>query len=131
MQRKPFQWHPLAEVKILTQKIRAIKNGLRGERGVSVAADLPKWAYLQTLLSRGDRRVGKLLLSAHHLKGNWPQVFHSVDINPDFYVYRERTYTEVLPWDFIAHGIGKERLWGEYEKARKEGVEGSRVQGVE
>ena len=27
--------------------------------------DLPKWAYIQALLSRGDRRVGKILMAAH------------------------------------------------------------------
>ena len=85
-----------------------------------MTADLPKWAYLQNLLSRGDRRVGKLLLAAHRLGGNWPQVYRSVDINPDFYVYRRRTFEEVLPWDFIDHGIKKEFLWKEYQEALRE-----------
>jgi len=117
----PFQWHPLEELRSLNEKIQAVKNGLRKEKGVSVTADLPKWAYLQNLLSRGDRRVGKLLLAAHRFGGNWPQAYRSVDVNPDFYVYRRRNVEEILPWDFIDDGIEKGYLWKEYQEALKEG----------
>ena len=127
----PFQWHPLDSVHSLVEKIKTIRKGLKREKGVSVSADVPRWAYLQCLLTRGDRRVGKLLSAAHQLGGNWPQVFRSVDLNPDFYVYRERTFEEILPWDFIDHGIKKEFLWKEYQEALKEGSRGSRGQGAE
>ena len=116
----PFQWHPFEDLSILNEKIKWVKEGFRKDRNISVTADLPKWAYLQTLLSRGDRRVGKLLLSAHNLGGNWPQAYRSVDLNPDFYVYRLRSYEETLPWDFIDHGVKKEYLWKEYQEALKE-----------
>jgi len=120
----PFQWHPFEDIRRLQEKIKGIRNGLKQERGIEVAADVPKWAYLQTLLSRGDRRVGRLLLAAHQLGGNWPQVFRESDLNPDFYVYRPRAIEELLPWDFIDHGIKKEFLWKEYQEALKEGEKG-------
>ncbi|KPK89460.1 MAG: hypothetical protein AMJ94_12095 [Deltaproteobacteria bacterium SM23_61] len=119
----PFQWHPLEDLSGLNEKIRMVKDGLRKERNISVTADLPKWAYLQNLLSRGDRRVGKLLLAAHKLGGNWPQAYRSVDLNPDFYVYRGRPFEEILPWDFIDGGVKKEYLWKEYQAALLEGKE--------
>ena len=119
----PFQWHPFEDLQGLNEKIKWIKEGFRKEGNISVTADLPKWAYLQTLLSRGDRRAGKLLLAVHNLGGNWPQAYRSVDINPDFYVYRPRTFDEILPWDFIDHGVKKESLWKEYQEALKEGKE--------
>ncbi len=119
----PFQWHPFENVRQLNEKIKMVERGVRQEKGVSVAADLPKWSYLQTLLARGDRRVGKVLLAVHRLKGNWPQAYRSVDVNPDFYVYRERGRDEVFPWDFIDHGISKEWLWAEYQRALQEGSE--------
>jgi radical SAM superfamily enzyme YgiQ (UPF0313 family) len=120
----PFQWHPFEDLSSLNEKIKWVKEGFRKDRNVSVTADLPKWAYLQTLLSRGDRRVGKLLLTAHNLGGNWPQAYRSVDLNPDFYVYRPRTFKEILPWDFIDHGVRKEYLWREYQDALQEGRKG-------
>ncbi len=122
----PFQWHPFDEVAQLKDKIQAVRAGFRRERDVTVAADLPKWAYLQNLLSRGDRRLGRLLLAAHRLGGNWPQAYRSVDLNPDFYVYRQREFDEILPWDFIDHGIGKDLLWKEYQLALKEGGNGEK-----
>ena len=118
----PFQWHPFEDLRSLNEKIKTIKNGLRREKGLSVSADFPKWAFLQALLARGDRRVGKLLLTGHGLGWNWPQVYRSVDVNPDFYVYRERGWEEILPWDFIDHGVKKEFLWSEYQKAFQEGA---------
>ena len=120
----PFQWHPFEDVHSLNDKIKMVKKGLQKEKGVSVAADVPKWAYLQSLLSHGDRRVGKLLLTAHRLGGNWPQAYRSVDLNPDFYVYRPRPFEEILPWDFIDHGLSKEFLWSEYQEALKEAEKG-------
>jgi len=120
----PFQWHPFEGVRNLNDKIRVVRNGLRKEKGISVAADIPKWAYLQSLLSRGDRRIGRLLLAAHSLGRNWSQAYRSVDVNSDFYVYRERTFEEILPWDFIDHGVSKEFLWSEYQEALKEGAKG-------
>ncbi len=125
----PFQWHPMADVRSLKEKIQVVRHELRREKGVSVAADLPKWAYLQNLLSRGDRRVGRLLLIAHRLGGNWAQAYRSVDVNPDFYVHRQRTFDEILPWDFIDHGVTKEFLWREYQEALQEGFNNLEVQG--
>jgi len=113
----PFQWHPFEEVAGLKQKIRLITGALKKERKVAVSYDLPKWGYVQTLLSRGDRRVGRLLIKAFERDGDWTAAFRESDINPDFYVYRHRTYEERLPWDFIRHAVSKKRLWEEYQKA--------------
>ena len=116
----PFQWVPLEEVSELKRKLRMIERGIRSERGMKIVYDLPKWAYIQALLSRGDRRVGKILMAAHRYKGNWSRVFRETSINPDFYVYRRRDLDEVFPWDFIDHGVSKEKLKEEYLMAMKE-----------
>lgn len=118
----PFQWHPMAEPRQLKEKIKLVKRGLAKEKGVSVTADLPKWAYLQALLTRGDRRVGKLLWAAHQFHGNWSQAYRRVDLNPDFYVLRSREKEEIFPWDFIDHGLSKEYLWHQYLEAQKEAL---------
>ncbi len=116
----PFQWVPMEEVGELKRKLRMIQRGIQGERGMGMIYDLPKWAYVQALLSRGDRRVGKILVAAHGYHGNWSQAFRETDINSDFYVYRKRDLDEIFPWDFIDHGIPKERLKEEYLTAIKE-----------
>ena len=116
----PFQWVPLEDVKILKAKIKHVKDGLRRVANVRVHADMPKWAYIQALLSRGDRRTAQLLTALHENNGNWPQTLKRSIINPDFYVYRERRLDEILPWDFIDHGISKAFLVEEYQKALRE-----------
>lgn len=116
----PFQWVPLEEVGELKKKLKVIQRGVQGERGMEMIYDLPKWAYIQALLSRGDRRVGRILMAAHRNQGNWSRALRETDINPDFYVYRKRDLDEIFPWDFIDHGISKERLQEEYLKAMEE-----------
>ena len=117
----PFQWVPMEEVGELKKKLRMIQRGIQGRKGMEIIYDLPKWAYIQALLSRGDRRVAKILAIAHRLHGNWSQALRETDINPDFYVYRKRDLDEIFPWDFIDHGIPKEHLKREYLKAMEEG----------
>jgi len=116
----PFQWHPLEHVTTLKNKLKKIQKSLKKEKKVVVTWDLPKWSYLQCLLSRGDRRVGKILMTAHHLGGSWLQAYKQVDINPDFYTYRQRELDEIFPWDFIDHGVNKQFLASEYQKALME-----------
>ena len=113
----PFQWVPFEDLKTIRRKIKQIQNGLRKERQVNVTVDLPKWSYIQALLSRGDRRVSKILLAVHKNGGDWNKAFQEVDLNPDFYVYRHRELHEILPWDFIEQGIKKEKLVSEYHQA--------------
>jgi radical SAM family uncharacterized protein len=117
----PFQWCPLEEVGVLKKKLRTIQRGVQGERGLEMIHDLPKWAYVQALLSKGDRRVGAILVAAHERKGDWGRALKESSLNPDFFVYRRRDLDEMFPWDFIDHGIPKEKLKQEYLTAMKEG----------
>lgn len=116
----PFQWVPFEEVSELKRKLKLLRHGIRGEKHMDLIHDLPKWAYIQALLSRGDRRVGRMLRTAHQYQGNWEQALRGSSLNPDFFVYRWRRLDETFPWDFIDHGIPKERLKEEYVMAMKE-----------
>lgn len=113
----PFQWAAMAGVAELKGRIKQIKAELGRVPNVRVHSDLPRWAYLQALLARGDRRVSEVLLQVHASAGNWPQALKSVAVNPDFYVRRERDLDEVLPWDFIDHHISKAFFQAEYRRA--------------
>ncbi|MBN2032160.1 MAG: radical SAM protein [Deltaproteobacteria bacterium] len=106
----PFQWFPMEDLSSLKDKQRRLKKALSREGGVKVSFDVSKWAYIQTLLSVGDRRVSSLLLALHENDGDWTKTFRNRDLNPDFYVYRRKSFREILPWDFIDHGIRREHL---------------------
>ena len=113
----PFQWRPLADVQEVGRRIKKITHAFRADKQIHVIADVPKWAYVQALLSLGDRRVGGILAAVHRLNGNWMRALKEVTINPDFYVYRQKDVNEVLPWDIIEAGLPKKVLIKEYQKA--------------
>jgi len=113
----PFQWAAMDDVQTLKSKSRKIKDGLKRVANVTVHSDIPRWAYIQGLFSRGDRNVSNILSAADRNRGNWAATLKSTAVNPDFYVLRERTENEIFPWDFIDHGIDKRFLFEEYRRA--------------
>jgi radical SAM superfamily enzyme YgiQ (UPF0313 family) len=113
----PFQWAAMDDLKSIKHKIKTVKEGLKRVANVRVHADVPRWAYIQALLSRGDRRIAGLLSRAVANHHNWPQTLKNSPINADFFVYRQRSQDELLPWDFIDNGIDKAFLWREYQLA--------------
>jgi len=116
----PFQWTAFAGVGELREKAKWIQKALRKVPNVRVHFDLPKWAYVQALLSRGDRRVS-FLLDKVALDGlTWSHAMRSSPLNPDFWVMRERDREEKFPWDVIDNGIERKFLWEEYQRALQE-----------
>lgn len=113
----PFQWVPFCDLSVLKQRIKKLKRGLGAVANVKVHADVPRWAYIQALLSRGDRRLAPLLAILGQQNSNWSKATKEINLNPEFYVYRERQRQELLPWDFIDHGLSKDYLWNEYQAA--------------
>jgi radical SAM superfamily enzyme YgiQ (UPF0313 family) len=115
----PFQWFPMDTVQSLKEKQKWLKKAFGREGGIKVSFDLPKWAYVQALLSLGDRRVASMLLLSHVHEDNWSKAFTHSEVNPDFFVHRAKGLDENLPWDFIDHGIYKEHLIKEYKLSLK------------
>jgi radical SAM superfamily enzyme YgiQ (UPF0313 family) len=113
----PFQWAAMAPVADLKGRIKRIQTGLKRLPNVRVHSDLPRWAYIQALLARGDRRVADLLSRADAVAGNWAHALKTAPINADFYVLRERDSDEILPWDFIDHRVSKAYLLNDYRRA--------------
>ncbi|MGD0022664.1 MAG: radical SAM protein [Smithellaceae bacterium] len=113
----PLQWCVLANVNTVGKKIKKIVNAFRKDKQIKVIHDVTKWNYVQALLTLGDRRVGEILLAVQRLDGNWAQALKEVNINPDFYVYRQKSFDEFLPWDIIDLGVSKESLISECKKA--------------
>jgi len=97
----PWQRQPLADIRATAEKIRRVAAALRPERAVRVIHDTPRAAYLQALLSLGDRRVGAILLAAHRNGGNWPRAFKEAAVHPDVFVYGPKPPGAPLPWSHI------------------------------
>jgi radical SAM superfamily enzyme YgiQ (UPF0313 family) len=112
----PFQWVGMADPRDLETKRRLLARELR-PRGIDLEFMSPREAFLQSLLSRGDRRCADLLEIAHRETGgdlrralrHWPH-------DPDFFALREAGEGEVLPWDFLDHGLTKKFLRREWRR---------------
>jgi radical SAM superfamily enzyme YgiQ (UPF0313 family) len=131
----PFQWDPMEPTAALKRKVAMLRAEFaRMGGGVDLDAESPREAYFQTLVSRGDRRVGAILrrLDAagcdtpgaiwHELRqiGREVAAGNSALPDPDFYVTRRYQGDELLPWDFIDHHIHKWFLLSERKKAHFE-----------
>ncbi len=112
----PFQWHPMQNSLELKERLKMIKNGLLPLKGIKVFHDVLKYAYMQGFFSQGDRRISKAIekIPAHN---DWRKAAAAAGVKQDFYIFREKVFREILPWDFIDIGIEKEKLWAEYQEA--------------
>lgn len=114
----PLQWAAMEPVVSLKKKVRLLKRRVGRMPNTSLICESLKSAELQALLSRGDRRTGRLLV---HLAGgnSLGEACRREDLDAGFYVTRERGEEEWLPWDIIDQGVPRSFLWAEYRRALK------------
>ncbi len=127
----PFQWDPMEDAPSIKRKTMLLRAELRRLGGaIELDAESPRDAYFQTLVSRGDRRVG-LILERLSVAGCeeagpiWQELRRikreagagSMLPDPDRFVTRSYAHDEILPWDFIDHHIHKWFLVSERKKA--------------
>ncbi|TAH62030.1 MAG: TIGR03960 family B12-binding radical SAM protein [Gottschalkiaceae bacterium] len=126
----PFQWYPQDSIEAFNEKIVLLKKNIKDNK-ITYNHHDSRLSYLEAVLARGDRRLSKVLVKAWE-KGckfdgwgdkfdfeKWMAAFEEAGIDPDFYATRERSYDEILPWDFIDIGVTKKYFINENEKAKK------------
>ncbi len=126
----PFQWVAQDSEETLNAKHEVLKAGLR-RRGSRLSWRDPEVSLLEAALSRGDRRIGKVIYDAWKSGSifdawnerfnyqNWLDAFKKNKLEPDFYAQRERSLDEALPWAHIDSGVTTEFLKREYQRALK------------
>jgi len=111
----PFQWHPMEKMETVKDRLKSVKKEFMALKEIKVFHDVPKYAYMQGLFSRGDRRVSHVLEGMEDI--DWRKACTNRGIDTEFYLFRQRDLHEILPWDFIDNYLAKEKLWAEYDKA--------------
>lgn len=124
----PFQW----EAQITRDEYHRRVDLLRGSiknKSIQYNWHEMETSYIEAVLARGDRRLGKLLETVWRKGGRldswseyfsferWMEAFAETGIDPDFYALRERPKDEILPWSMIDIGVHPEYLWREREQA--------------
>jgi radical SAM superfamily enzyme YgiQ (UPF0313 family) len=97
----PFQRVRMEERKTLVRRLKILKKGLKGLKNVNLIHGSIKWSLWQGLLSRGDRRLGNVLLSTYRGEGDWRKALKEEGLEESFYLRRERSDEEILPWDHL------------------------------
>jgi radical SAM superfamily enzyme YgiQ (UPF0313 family) len=120
----PFQWEPMLDPKVLEKKIERLRKQVLKVHNLEFRFEPPKESYFQGLLSRGDRRVGKLLLEAERRGETWKWLMKRTEkeivpgVPPiDFYVSRRIGFSELLPWEVVDSLIPKSLLEREAMRA--------------
>ena len=126
----PLQWEPMASPGELARKQELVKSGLRSRRIKASFHDVETSA-LEGVFSRGDRRLGSVLLEARARgccfdawtegfdPGRWREAFAAAGIDPACYARRERAPDEVLPWSHLDGGASLGMLAREREGMRE------------
>ncbi|MFC1993417.1 TIGR03960 family B12-binding radical SAM protein [Chloroflexota bacterium] len=124
----PFQWVSQESEEQLNSKHELLKRGLR-RKGVRLSWQDPKTSLIEATLSRGDRRLGKVIHRVWQLGATfdawnerfdyeiWLRAFDESELDPGFYAQRQRSLDELLPWSHIDAGITTAFLKREYQRA--------------
>lgn len=136
----PFQWAAQCDDETVDRRLRMLKAALNSDRSLGRAIGFRyhdgKPSIIEGLLSRGDRRVGRVIRrvwedggrfdgwSEHFSYERWLGACES-ELTPqgvslEWYTTRERGELEVLPWDHLDSGLEKEWLWEDWQDALDE-----------
>ncbi len=128
----PLQWATMFSAEEYMEKARFVNHAMHeqlNQKSIRYNWHEAHLSVLEGVLARGDRRVGKALLSAYekgclfdswsdYFKNDlWLEAFAENHISIDFYNNRIRDLDELLPWDFIDVGVTKEFLKREWAHA--------------
>ncbi len=129
----PFQWAAMDSAEEFKRKARLVSDAFKSElnhKSLRFQYHENKLSELEGVLARGDRRLSKVIKSAYkngalfdawseHFKSEaWDWAFEECGIDRYFYIGRERSTDEILPWDFIDMGVTKAFLKREWERAK-------------
>ena len=115
----PFQWMAMDHQKSIEKKLQYIKKSLQKNRRIEVLVESPKEAYIQGVLARGDRRLGKVLAACALDRGSksFKSEMKKAGLDMDNCNYRERNFDEYLPWSHLDMGLRDGYLEQEWQRA--------------
>ena len=124
----PFQWERQVTMDEYIRKVHLLRDSIKAKNVVYNWHD-PQTSYIEATLSRGDRRMGRVIENVWRSGGRleawsdyfsfdrWMKAFDDAGVDPTFYAHRERERYEVMPWDIVDVGVRRAHLWHEREQA--------------
>ncbi|HOU23790.1 MAG TPA: TIGR03960 family B12-binding radical SAM protein [Anaerolineae bacterium] len=124
----PFQWAAMCPAEVVARRQAILQRELR-LRSVELSWSDEATSRLEGVLSRGDRRLGRVIQRAWELGARfdawaecfrpdlWAAALNEAGLDPAFYTERERARDEVLPWSRLSSGVSDSFLWDENERS--------------
>lgn len=136
----PFQWAAQLGHEQTDARLMKLRDAIRADREYGKSIGLRyhdgKPGIVEGLLSRGDRRVGRVIEQAwrdgarfdgwseHFSFERWMQAAEvglaGTGVDVDWFTTRERDRLEVLPWDHLDSGLDAQWLWEDWQDALDE-----------
>jgi radical SAM superfamily enzyme YgiQ (UPF0313 family) len=133
----PFQWAAQLDHDTTDDRLRQLRDKVRADkrygRAIGFRYHDGEPSLIEGLLSRGDRRVGAVIRRVWEQGGRFDgwqehfsyqrwvdaaaEVLPAYGVDLDWYTTRERSHTEVLPWDHLDSGLDKDWLWEDWQDA--------------
>jgi hypothetical protein len=133
----PFQWAAQCDHETVDTRLAMLRDAIRSDRGYARAIGFRyhdgRPSVIEGLLSRGDRRVGRIVRAVWEDGGRfdgWSEYFRydrwvaaaemaltGEPVDLAWYTTREREYAEVLPWDHLDSGLDRDWLWEDWRDA--------------
>ena len=123
-----FQWEPQISLEEYQRRVKLLRQAIT-TKTVTYNWHDGDTSFLEAVLARGDRRLGRVLELAWR-KGakldaweeyfsleRWMETFRECGLDPHFYANRTRSRDELMPWDMISCGVTDDYLWRERERA--------------
>ena len=131
----PFQWAAQLGPEATDARLAKLGAAIRSDRNYAKAIGFRyhdgKPGIIEGLLSRGDRRVGRIIeqvwrdggrfdgWSEHFSYDRWIEAADKAladePVDLAWYTTREREYAEVLPWDHLDSGLDRDWLWEDWQ----------------
>src|SRR5689334_8031423 len=136
----PFQWAAQLDHETTDVRLKKLRDVVRDDKRYGKAIGFRyhdgKPGIVEGLLSRGDRRVGRVIeavwrdggrfdgWSEHFSFDRWmrcaDEALADLPVDVAWYTTRERGQSEVLPWDHLDSGLDKDWLWEDWQDALDE-----------
>ncbi|HEY7597409.1 MAG TPA: TIGR03960 family B12-binding radical SAM protein [Actinophytocola sp.] len=136
----PFQWAPQCDPDTVDDRLRKLREAVNSDRNLGRNIGMRyhdgKPSLIEGLLSRGDRRVGRVIervwreggrfdgWSEHFSYERWTAAaaaeLEPLGVSLAWFTTRERAEDEVLPWDHLDSGLEKTWLWDDWRDALDE-----------
>ena len=123
-----FQWEPQISKQEYERRVALLREAIK-TRTVTYNWHDSDTSFLEAVLARGDRRLGKVLETAWR-KGarldaweeyfsldRWLEAFDECGLDPHFYANRTRSEDELMPWSMISSGVTEQYLLRERHRA--------------